>query len=186
MRFQDIWLTVSLGFVIGLVYSEILSSAIVGDYTFTVMNLMYLTCCVLYPMYGYVPETSANFALLLFSGVVICVFFLPMLTVLLIGALVSVRSFETAFQPISVYPNRFISFPLLSGFILATQYGDADYLKFFILLIPAFLAVSHIVSRNFTEPDNTDDSPLIHTREELLGVRFGKTRMEPQTRTRGG
>lgn len=186
MNYADLGSAVTLGFVVGLCYSEILASATLGDFTYSILNLMYLTCCVLYPIYGYVPETDRDSAFILFSATILAAYLLPALTILLLGVVVSLRWIEVVFKLASVHANGFLGILALSGFMIATQFGEIGNIRLFILLIPTTLSIIGLFPRHIVGPGDIEVSLSVYARNQLLGVRFEKGPTAPEARTRGG
>lgn len=185
MKYADLALAVSLGFAIGLAYSDVLTSAIVGDYAKIILSLLYLTCCVLYPMYGYVPEVDREGALILLMISMLAVYILPVIAVLSLGMLISLRSIESVFLPTIRYYKGIFGFPVISGFIVGAQYGDVDVVKFCMLFIPSLVCLAWFIWSGFSESDYTEESPIF-SREEMLGVHLSKVPIESDIRQRGG
>ena len=187
MKYADLGLAVSLGFAIGIVYSDILTSAVMGEFSTMILSLLYLTMCVLYPMYGYVPEVDREGALILMLITMLVVYVLPVFAILSLGLLISLRSIEAVFQPTIKYYRGAFGFPIMSGFILGTQFGDVDSVKFSLLFLPSLVFLLWVMWSGFGEAQYvTADPTRVYSRDVLLGLHLAKNRQEPEVRSRGG
>jgi len=187
MKYVDLSLAVSLGFAFGLAYSDIFASAVMGDYSTLILSLLYLTFCVLYPMYGYVPEVDREGSLMLLLVLMLAVYLIPVVAILALGLLISLRSIETVFQPtVRLYRGVF-GLPIMSGFIIGTQFGDVDMVKFSFLFIPALTFLLSFIWSGLTEPDNVStEESTVYSRDVLLGIHLSKAGQERDIRSRGG
>ena len=188
MKYADLALAMSLGFAVGLAYADILTSALVGDYTMIILSLLYLTFCVLYPMYGYVPEVDREGALMFLMISLLAVYVIPVFAILSLGLLISLRSLESVFHPTIKYYRGVFGLPIMSGFILGAQYGDVDMVKFSMLFIPSMVCLVWFIWTGLSAGSDyeTIEEFGTYSREELLAVHFAKTAHHPDIRSRGG
>ena len=188
MKLADLALAVSLGFTIGLAYADMLSNALVGDYTMIILSLLYLTCCVLYPMYGYVPEVDREGALMFLLISLLAVYVIPVLSILSLGLLICLRSIESVFHPTIKYYKGVFGLPIMSGFILGSQYGNVDMVKFSMLFIPSMVCLACFIWNGLSAGSEYETIEELgsYSRKQLLGVHLAKTAHQPDVRSRGG
>lgn len=185
-KYLEIPLEIALGFAVGLSYADILSSALVGDISMSVLSILFLLCCILYPIYGYVPETGQFTTTVLLVTTLLAVYLFPIIATLSLGLLISSRSIDTVFLISGEPSNVWISL-IISGFIVGSQFPEDEYSRVLVLLFPTLLGLCLLLWNGDSQRMDEAPSRMIYTRELLLSARSPKSvEIPPIGRVRGG
>lgn len=185
-KYSEIPFAIALGFAVGLSYADILSSSLVGDFSMSVLSILFLLCCIMYPLYGYVPESGQFTTSVLLVTTLLAVYLFPIIATLSLGLLISSRSIDTVFR-ISGKPSNVRIPVMIPGFIIGSQFPGNDYSRVLMLLFPTLLGLCLLLWNGDSQDTDGVPSRMVYTREVLLGARRPKSVESPTIgRVRGG